>query len=273
MMRGPSSVAVAVRSGDEIIVNHEEYTSWADSSPWLKFLKWPLVRGTVVLFESMVLGVRALNLSASLAMGEDEDGLSGWDVFLAVALAIVFSVALFIILPTWLGHITRLWGVGIWGQNAVEAITRLGLFLGYVAGIRCFSDIRRVFQYHGAEHMVINTFEEGADLTVDEAAKRSRKHPSCGTSFLLVVLVISIIVFVALGNGSWWYRFGSRLVLLPVIAGLGYEFIRYARLHRHSLCSFLIAPGLWLQNLTTGEPDAGMLEVAISAFRSVSSHT
>jgi uncharacterized protein YqhQ len=273
MMRGPRSVAVAVRSGDEIIVNHEEYTSWADSSPWLRFLKWPLVRGTIVLFESMVLGVKALSLSASLAMGEEEEGLSGWDVFLAVALAIVVSIALFIMLPTWLGHLTRIWGVGIWGQNAVEGIARLGIFLAYLVGIGRFQDIRRVFRYHGAEHMVINTFEDGADLTVAEVAKRSRVHPSCGTSFLLVVLVISIIIFALVGNGSWWYRFGSRLVLLPVVAGLGYELIRYARLHRRSLCSFLITPGLWLQNLTTGEPDEGMLEVAISAFRSVYSHT
>lgn len=272
MMRGPRSVTVAVRSGDQIVVNEEGYTSWADFKPWLKFLKWPLVRGTVVLFESMVLGVRALSLSASLAMGEEDDGLGGWDIFLAVAVAIVFGIALFILFPTWIGHITRAW-LGIWGQNVVEGITRLGLFLGYLLAIRCFQDIRRVFQYHGAEHKVINTFEEGADLTVDEAAKRSRLHPSCGTSFLLVVLVISIIVFAIVGSGPWWYKFGSRLVLLPVIAGLGYEFIRYARLHRNSVCAFLIAPGLWLQYLTTGEPDAGMLEVALSAFRSVYSHT
>ncbi len=272
MMRGPESVAIAVRSGDEIVVSEERYTSWADSKPWLKFLKWPLVRGTVVLFESMVIGVRALNLSAALAMGEEEEGLSGMDIFLAVAIAFLFGIALFILLPTWLGHITRVW-LGVWGQNAVEGVTRLGLFLGYLLAIRCFQDIRRVFQYHGAEHKVINTFEDGADLTVAEAAKRSRMHPSCGTSFLLVVLVISIVIFAIVGNGPWWYRFGSRLVLLPVIAGLGYEFIRYTRLHRNSVCSFLIAPGLWLQNLTTGEPDSGMLEVAISAFRSVYSHT
>ena len=270
MMRGPSSVAVAVRTGDEIVVNREEYVSWADAFPWLKFLKWPLVRGTVVLFESMVMGVRALNQSASLAMGEEEsEGLSGWDIFLAVALALVAGVALFILLPAWLGHGARAWGLGIWGQNVVEGVTRLAIFLGYLLGIRCFKDIRRVFQYHGAEHKVINTFEDGADLTVTEAAKRSRMHPSCGTSFLLVVLVISIIIFALLGNGPWWYRFGSRLVLLPVIAGLGYELIRYARLHRHSLCSLLITPGLWLQNLTTGEPDNGMLEVAISAIKAV----
>jgi uncharacterized protein YqhQ len=270
MMRGPNSVAVAVRSGDEIVVDRKEYTSWADTSPWLRFFKLPLVRGTVVLFESMVMGINALNQSASLALGEDEgESLSGWDVFLAVALALVAGIALFILLPAWLGHLTRLWGLNVLGQNIVEGVVRLGIFLGYLLGIRCFKDIRRVFQYHGAEHKTINAFEEGADLTVAEVAKRSRMHPSCGTSFLLVVLVISIIIFALVGNGPWWYRFGSRIVLLPVIAGLGYEVIRYARLNRHSLCSLLIVPGLWLQNLTTGEPDDGMLEVAISAFRAV----
>jgi uncharacterized protein YqhQ len=272
MMLGPRSMAVAVRSGEEIVVNQEGYVSWADSSPWLKFLKWPLVRGTVVLFESMMMGVRALNLSASLALGEDEEdaGLSGFDVFLAVALALVLGIALFILLPAWIGRMTRVWGLDIWGQNVVEGVTRLVIFLCYMLGIRCFKDIRRVFQYHGAEHKVINTFEDGADLTVAEAAKRSRMHPSCGTSFLLTVMVISIIIFALAGGGSsLWYRLGSRLVLLPVVAGLSYELIRYARLHRNSLGAWLTTPGLWLQNLTTGEPDDGMLEVAISALQRV----
>jgi uncharacterized protein YqhQ len=273
MMRGPKAVALAVRVGDEIVVDRDEYTSWADASPWLRFLKWPLVRGTVVLFESMVMGVRSLNRSASLALGEDDGAeMGGWEIFLAVALALVVGVALFILFPAWLGHFTRIWGLNVLGQNIVEGVVRLVIFLGYLMAIRCFQDIRRVFQYHGAEHKVINTYEDGADLTVAETARRSRMHPSCGTSFILVVLVLSIIVFALLGNGPWWYRFGSRLVLLPVIAGLGYEVIRYARLHRHSLCALLIVPGLWLQNLTTGEPDAGMLEVAIAALRAVLSN-
>ncbi len=273
MMRGPKAVAVAVRVGDQIVVSEEAYTSWAESSPWWKWLQWPLVRGTVVLCESLVMGVNALNLSASLAMGDEEESLSGFEIFLAVALALVGGIALFILLPTWLGHISRGLTGGNLGQNLVEGIMRLALFLGYLLAIGSVKDIRRVFQYHGAEHKVINAFEEGAELTVAEAAKRSRMHPSCGTSFLLVVLVISIVVFAVLGNGPWWYRFGSRLVLLPLIAGLGYEFIRYARLHRRGVCAALITPGLWLQRLTTGEPDAGMLEVAISAFQSVCPHS
>ncbi|MDH7576632.1 MAG: DUF1385 domain-containing protein [Bacillota bacterium] len=265
MMRGPRAVAVAVRVGDEILVERKEYLPWAESFP---FLKWPLIRGTAVLVESLVLGMRALNLSASLIAGEEEgEGLSPFELGLAVAVALGLTVVLFILLPAWVGHLTRFW-LGAWGQNTIEGVTRLGIFLAYLVAIGCFQEIRRYFQYHGAEHMVINTFEEGAGLTVAEAAKRSPLHPSCGTSFLLVVLVVSIFVFALLGNGPWWWKFGARLLLLPLVAGLGYEFIRYARRHRRGLGA-LILPGLWLQKLTTGQPDADQLEVAILAFQNV----
>ncbi len=266
MMRGPRSVATAVRAGGEIVVDEKDLDPWTDRYP---VLKWPLIRGTVVLIESMVLGIQALNLSAALVSGEGEEeaGLSSLAIGLTVALALMFGIVLFVLIPTWLGHLTRAW-TGTWGQNLVEGITRLGIFLAYLLGIRCFEDIRRVFQYHGAEHKVINTYEEGAQLTVAEVAKRSTVHPSCGTSFLLVVLVISIFVFALLGNGPWWWKFGARLLLLPLVAGMGYEFIRYSRRHRERV-GWLIAPGLWLQKLTTGEPDEGMIEVAITAFERV----
>ncbi len=265
MMRGPRRVAVAVRVGDEIVVKQEDYHPWAKSFP---FLGWPLLRGTVVLMESLILGIRALNLSASLVAREEEgESLSSFEIGLTVVGAFMLTIALFILLPTLAGHLTRAW-VGTWGQNTVEGITRLGIFLAYLITISRFPDIRRVFQYHGAEHMVINVFEEGASLTVSEAAKRSPLHPGCGTSFLLFVLVISIFIFALLGNGPWWWKFGARLLLLPLVAGLGYEFVRYARRYRQGL-GWLVMPGLWLQRLTTGKPDAGQLEVAISAFQSV----
>lgn len=265
MMRGPRSVATAVRVGEDIIVNQEEITPWVES---FHFLKWPLVRGTVVLFESMVIGIRALNLSASLVSGEEDgESLSSLAIGVTVVISLLLGIGLFILLPTWLGHLTRIW-FGTLGQNLVEGIARLGIFLAYLLGIRCLEDIRRVFRYHGAEHKVINTFEEGGALTVTEVARRSPLHPSCGTSFLLVVLVISILVFAFLGNGTWWWKFSTRLVLLPLVAGLGYEFIRYSRHHRDRI-RWLIAPGLWLQGLTTGEPDEEMMEVAITAFQSV----
>jgi uncharacterized protein YqhQ len=199
--------------------------------------------------------------------GDEDENLTPLEMGLTVALAILIAVGLFIILPTWLGHMTG--GVlNIWGQNLIEGVTRLGIFLIYLLGIRALQDIRRVFQYHGAEHKVINTYEDGAELTVEEVAQRSRLHPSCGTSFLLVVIIISIFIFAFLGNGSWLWKFGARLLLLPVIAGLGYEFIRFSRRHREKM-KILIAPGLWVQKLTTGEPDSSQIEVAIAALKGV----
>lgn len=265
MMRGPRAVAVAVRVGDEIVVEKREYTPWVEFFP---FFKWPLIRGTVVLLESMALGVQALALSASLVSGEgEEEKIGSFEIGLTVVLALILGIALFVLLPTWLGILTRHW-FGNFGQNAVEGIARFAIFLGYLTGIGRFPDVRRVFQYHGAEHKVINTYEEGGELTVASVNKRSPLHPSCGTSFLLMVLVVSILVFAFLGNGPWWWKFGARLALLPLVAGIAYEFIRYTRRHRKFLGA-LIAPGLWLQKLTTGEPDASQLEVAISAFQNV----
>jgi uncharacterized protein YqhQ len=265
MMRGPQGIATAVRVGEEIVVRKEDVAPWTEA---FSFFKWPLIRGTVVLLESLVLGIKSLSLSASLVSGEDgEESLGALEIGLTVAFAVLFAIGLFILLPTWLGHIAR-FQVGIFGQNVIEGVTRLGIFLLYLLVIRRFEDIRRVFQYHGAEHKVINTYEEGADLTVEEVARRSCLHPSCGTSFLLIVLVISILVFALVGNGPWWWKFGARVLLLPLIAGLGYEFIRCSRRYRDRM-GLLIAPGLWLQKLTTGEPDAGQIEVAISAFKSV----
>ncbi len=265
VMRGPHRIATAVRSGEEIIIHQEKITPWSD---YFSFLKWPIIRGTVVLVESMIIGIRTLNMSATLALGEEEEeSLSPFEMVLTVAAALLVSTGLFILFPTWLGHLTSGW-IDIWGQNLIEGIARLGIFLAYLVGIRAIDDIRRVFQYHGAEHMTINTYEDGAELTVEEVARRSRQHPSCGTSFILYVLVISIIVFSFLGNGPWWWKFGSRLLLLPLVAGLGYEFIRLSRRYRKQL-RFLIAPGLWVQNLTTGEPDPDQIEVAIAALKSV----
>lgn len=265
MMRGPEGIATAVRVGEEIVIRKENVAPWTEA---FSFFKWPLIRGTIVLIESLVIGIKTLSLSASLVSGEDGDeNLGALEIGLTVAFAILFSTGLFILLPTWLGHIAR-FRVGIFGQNVIEGVARLGIFLLYLLAIRRLEDIRRVFQYHGAEHKAINTYEEGADLTVEEVGRRSCLHPGCGTSFLLIVLVISILVFAFLGNGPWWWKFGARILLLPLIAGLGYEFIRCSRRYRERM-GLLIAPGLWLQNLTTGEPDAGQIEVAISALKSV----
>ncbi|HAA89113.1 MAG TPA: DUF1385 domain-containing protein [Peptococcaceae bacterium] len=264
MMRGPRRVAVAVRVGEKIVLKQENYRPWAEVYP---VLGWPLLRGSVVLLESLILGVRALNYSAALFAGEEGEELGAVELGVTVVVALLMATALFILLPAWAGHLVSCW-MGNLGQNAVEGSVRLGVFLLYLYFIRGFQDIQRVFQYHGAEHKVINTFEEGAELTVEEATKRSPLHPGCGTAFLLVVLVLSIFIFAFLGSGPWWWRFGSRLVLLPLVAGIAYEFIRLSRYQKERM-KVLILPGLWLQKLTTEEPDASQLEVAITALQAV----
>jgi uncharacterized protein YqhQ len=234
-----------------------------------------IIRGSAALFEAMWLGVRALNFSANEAM-EDEDGKKEEIGPLALAgtmvLAIAFALGLFLALPLLL---TNLLGMkyGVVGNsslafNLTDGVLRVALFLGYVSGISFMKDIRRVFEYHGAEHKAIAAYEAGADLTVENAKRYSCIHPRCGTSFLLAVVALSIIVF-SLIPGAWplWAKAASRVVLLPVIAGLSYEFIKYtARRRGHPLIELVIRPGLWLQRLTTREPSGDQIEVAIRAL-------
>lgn len=265
MMRGPDTRAVAVRRPDQTIVVDEKMVG--SLTRRFPVLKAPLVRGVVVLIEALVLGIEALTFSASQATGEEEE-LTPWEIIITVGIALAMAVLLFAFLPVAAAHLLNSVAPGAFIQNLIEGLFRIAIFLAYVVAIGRMADIRRVFQYHGAEHKAINTYEDGAELTVEEVSKRSRQHPSCGTSFILYVLVISIIVFSFLGNGHWWWKFGSRLLLLPLIAGLGYEFIRLSRRYRKQM-RFFIAPGLWVQNLTTGEPDPGQIEVAIAALKSV----
>jgi len=264
MMRGPSKVAVAVRTGEKIVLQEEDYRPWTKLHP---VLGWPFLRGPVVLLESLILGVRALNYSAAIVAGEEGEELGAIELGMTVVVALLLAIALFILLPAWIGHLVSCC-LGSLGQNVVEGSVRLTIFLLYLYFIRSFRDIQRVFQFHGAEHKVINTWEEGAALTVAEAAKRSPLHPGCGTAFILVVLVLSIFIFAFLGEGPWWWRFGSRLALLPLVAGIAYEFLLLSRDHKEKM-RLLIAPGLWLQKLTTEEPDASQLEVALTAFQAV----
>lgn len=268
MMRGPSAVAIAVRqSNGEIVV--EKQPSVMPTQRY-RVLGWPLVRGTVVLIDSLVLGMKALNRSAVLAMPEEEEQLTGADVFLATFLAIILAVGLFIALPTGVVHYTKEFIGGVMAQNLVEGIIRIAIFLLYIIGISRMPDIRRVFMYHGAEHKAIYNLESGKPLSVENARNKSTLHPRCGTSFLLIVLVISILVFALLGEGSLLWRVGSRLAMFPVVAGLGYEFIKLTGAYADSWWArILMAPGLWLQNLTTSEPDDSMIEVALRALEAV----
>lgn len=267
MMRGPDSRAVAVRKPDQnIVVDEKDVRSITKR---VRFLGWPMVRGVVMLIESLVLGIEALTYSAGQATGEEEE-LTPVQIFITIAVALGLAILLFAVLPTAAAHLLNKLAPGSLVQNLIEGFFRIAIFLAYVLAIGRMADIQRVFQYHGAEHKVINAFEAGEELRPDRVQKYSTLHPRCGTSFLLIVMVISILVFSLLGQQVLWWRILSRILLLPVVAGISYEALKLSGKYAAvPLCRWLIAPGLWLQKLTTGSPDDGQVEVAIAAFGAV----
>ncbi|OGW48377.1 MAG: hypothetical protein A2078_13685 [Nitrospirae bacterium GWC2_57_9] len=276
MMRSPRAFTVAVRKGGKpeagIAIYKQELRPLSERFP---VLKKKIIRGSAALFEAMWLGMRALNFSANEALPE-EDGkkeeISPMAMAGTMLLAVAFAIGLFLVLPLLLTNLlgTKYAMVGANSLlfNLTDGAFRVVLFLGYVSGISFMKDIRRVFEYHGAEHKAIAAFEAGGSLTVQNARAYSRIHPRCGTSFLLTVIALSILLF-SLIPGSWpiWAKGLSRLVLLPLIAGLGYEFIKYSAKHcANPVVKGLMQPGLWLQRLTTREPSDDQIEVAIRAL-------
>jgi len=220
MMRGPSSRAIAVRLPEGgIAVDEKNIGSITNKYP---FLKWPLIRGVVALVESLLIGIEALSYSANQALGEEEE-LSKTEMALTIGFALALAVVLFVIIPTGAAHFLQGFVKGSFAQNLVEGVIRLGVFLLYVVLIGRMQDIKRVFQYHGAEHKVINAYEAGEQLIPERVQKFSTFHPRCGTSFLLIVLVLSIFLFALLGEQVLWWRITSRVLLLPVF---GRHFIR-----------------------------------------------
>ncbi|RME53330.1 MAG: DUF1385 domain-containing protein [Caldilineae bacterium] len=279
MMRGRRTMAVAVRNPrGEIVLHEEPLTAKIYTSRWGQ---WPFIRGLSLLWDALGLGMRALMWSADVAMqeeGEEPVEFSGPVAWTTVAASLAFAVALFFLLPTFLSK----WIAAYFGDHALvdalfEGGIRLVLFVLYLWGIGFMPDIRRVFGYHGAEHKTINAYEAGDPLTVEAVQRHSVQHTRCGTSFLLYVLVISILLFAPLtfaGVEIAWLalllRFATRLLLIPIVAGLAYEVIRFSARHEHHpLMRALIAPGLWLQKLTTREPDDAMVACAIAALRPV----
>lgn len=272
MMRGRSRMAVAVRAPDGKIVVHEEPLTAAIYTR--KWGQWPFIRGLRMLWDALGLGIRALLWSADVSLKEEgqaeEVKFAGPVAWTTVALSLAFSVALFFLLPTaaakWIAPMA---GSGLF-VSAVEGVIRLGLFLAYLWGIGFMPDIRRVFAYHGAEHKAINAYEAGAPLTPDSVARFTTAHTRCGTSFLLSVMIIAILVFAPFHFDNLFLRLASRILLIPVVAGIAYELMRFTAAHaRHPLVRVLIAPGLALQRLTTREPDLPMLECAIAALKPV----
>ncbi len=313
MMRNKNRYAVACRKPDgEIVVDVKETRSVSEK---VKFLGWPFIRGAVNLIESMVIGIKALTYSAdfledgtdaqkdakkvaedtpatpseSIVAAEVSDNaaqkpsqtMTPFAIFCTVALSLALTIALFFFLPVLItGGIESLTG---WDSplatSAIEGIVRMIIFIAYVAGISLMPDIKRVYCYHGAEHKTINCIEHGLPLTVENARNSSKEHKRCGTSFLLLVMVISILVFSVVNCFPLYegdsavikllVRFGTRLLLLPLVAGLSYEFLRLAGRSDNKLVNALSRPGLWMQALTTREPDDSMLECAIASVEAV----
>jgi uncharacterized protein YqhQ len=266
MMRGRKHMAVAVRKPDGEIVLHTEPLNPRIYSSFIN--KVPFLRGFTLLWDALVLGMRTLMFSADVAMGEEEVEFSGPIAWGTVALSLVLAIAIFFVSPLGLISLaTRLVEIPILVQHFIEGVFRLLLFLIYVWAIGHLNDVRRVFGYHGAEHKAINAYEQGVELTPEKVAACSIVHPRCGTAFLLLVMVISIFVFALVGDPALWLKIASRIVLIPVIAGIAYEFLKFSAAHQNNpIIKLLIAPGLALQGMTTREPDEGMLEVSIAAL-------
>jgi uncharacterized protein YqhQ len=272
MMRGISTWAVAVRTPEgQIEVESEPLVPWAKRH---RLWRVPIIRGVVALAESMKIGFRALAISANAQIEDDEDGepeeIGGWVWGLTIAFSLVLAIGLFFVVPVGLTSLIK----GQLGSPVlfwlVEGVLRTSIFLAYIWAISRMSDLRRTFEYHGAEHKTISCYEAEDELTPERAKLYSRLHPRCGTSFLLIVMVLSIFIFAPLGLPAWYWLVLSRIVGIPVVAGLSYEVIKWAgKNRRKAWVRGVMWPGLMLQNLTTREPDLDQLAVAIASLNAV----
>ncbi len=286
LMRGPDKQAIVVRSKEGLVTKVEDRKLVSQRYP---ILGWPIIRGSVVFLTSVIQGVKALMFSADYFPDEDlgePDKLDQWleahvpaeklqSVLIAVSvvLSLGLTLLLFMILPTFLAGLIDPFINSALVHNLVEGVVKIAIFMAYLILVSRQKDVRRVFQYHGAEHKTIFCYEAGLPLTVENARIQPRHHPRCGTSFLFVVIVVSILassaVFTFVDWRSFWVRLGLHLLLLVPVVGVTYEFNRLVGAHDNWLTRLLSAPGMWMQNFTTNEPDDGMLEVAIEAMKLV----
>ena len=266
MMRDANKTATAVRlPNGEIEVETHPVTSIRDRYPVLNL---PLIRGSVIMVESLVIGMRALSFSAQAA-GEEDEQMTKKEIAMTILFALVLASVLFIVIPTGAAHLAAAYTDDPIVFNLIEGGIRLAVFLLYIWGISFMGGIRRVFQYHGAEHKTIHCYEAGLPLTVENVQQFTRLHPRCGTNFLLIVMLVSIFVHVFFGWPDLWLRILSRLAVLPVVAGVSYEIIRFAGRSENRIVRIMITPGLWLQYLTTRPPADEMVEVAIESLKAV----
>jgi uncharacterized protein YqhQ len=264
LMRGQKAYAIAMRDPEGKIVLHKEklanvYRSW--------ITKIPFLRGIIMLSDALGLGMRALTISANTQTGEDEK-LEGWALYLTIGVSLTLGIGLFFLLPAGVGSLAEHFlGWNVWWNNLLEGVVRLALLVGYIWAIGFMPDIKRLFGYHGAEHKTINAYEAGAELTPESVAKFPVQHARCGTAFMLTLVLLSILVFTALGPLPVFWRLASRVLLIPFLAGIAVEYIRWTANHLDSkIIQWMIKPNLALQSLTTREPDYAMLEVAIHSF-------
>ncbi len=267
MMRGQKALAIAMRAPDGRIVLHQEKLGGIYRS---RLTKVPFVRGVILLWDALGLGLRALTIAANTQTGEDEK-LEGPALYVTLGIALLFGIGLFFLLPVGIGALAgQYWGLNIWWSNLLEGFIRLALLVGYIWAIGFMPDVKRLFMYHGAEHKTINAYEAGSELTPESVSGFSLQHPRCGTAFLLTLVLLSILLFTALGRMPLFWLLASRVLLIPVLAGFALEYIRWTANHlTNPIVRWLIKPNLALQSLTTREPDHAMLEVAIASFNSM----
>ncbi len=267
MMRGKKAAAIAMRAPDgEIIIHKEELNKIYQS----RIMQIPFLRGLIGLYDALILGMKALTISANIQTGEDEK-IEGPALFFTFALSMSIAVVIFFLIPAGLGQaVERFWEWNAWLGNLLEGLVRLAFLILYMWGIGQMEDIKRVFSYHGAEHKVINTFEAGVELVPEKVQTFSLEHPRCGTAFLLIVVLFSVLLFTALGPMTLFWRLVSRVLLLPALAGVAYEYLRWtAENQHHPVIKWLIKPNLALQRLTTNEPSLEIIEVSIAAFNAM----
>jgi len=265
MIRGRKAVVTAVRRpNNEVITDNRPLSSIYTG----RVRKTPLLRGVIILIEAMVLGISSLLYSANVSLEEEEEEITGKAVWLMIAVAILLAVVLFLIIPLFLTRLINPYISSSLVFHLIEGAIRLVIFIAYLKLVGLLPDIKRIFTYHGAEHKAVNAYEQGAPLEVAAVKKYNKAHVRCGTSFLFVVLLIAIMVFALVGRPSLWLMILSRVLLMPVIAALGYEFIHFGANHaRNPLVKAVMLPGLWLQGMTTSEPDDDQIEVALVALK------
>lgn len=268
MMRGKDKVAIAVRKADDHIILEE--TKLNPLSKRFPMLKWPFIRGGIALISSLAIGIKALTFSANQVAEEEDEEITFWEMAFSIVIAFVFAILLFVVLPAFIIGIIQDYIKIDLALNIIEGLIKISTFLLYIIVISRLNDIKRVFMYHGAEHKVIHNYESGKPLSLENAKEFTPVHPRCGTSFIFIVLLLSIFFFSFFGRPPILQRMFYHIMLLPIIAGTSYELIKLAgKKQVNPLVKLIAVPGLLIQKLTTREPDNKMIEVAITALKAV----